>query len=145
MDHNGPIGGLPLRLRVGIGLALLLVLAACSDDPTQDSAPRITESETGQVVGQPVEVSGLSAEVNNNGVTLTLTATVPSDCHQPMYGFEEPNDANALVGEAESWLDPACSPTEEEIETIVSMEIPNLPSGDYTATIDGLEAGFTIP
>jgi hypothetical protein len=145
VDHNGPLGGLSLRLKAGAWVALLLVVAACTDEPTQDSAPRITESETGQVVGQPIEVSGLSAEVNDNGVTLTLTATVPSDCHQPMYGFEEHNDANVLVGEAESWLDPDCSPAEGENETTVRMEIPDLPTGDYTATIEGLETEFTIP
>lgn len=123
------------------------LLVSCENSPADETAqPLITESETGMIVGQEIDLSGIQVEVTEEGLLrIVVSGTVPSPCHQAVFGFEEPDSEGVLVGSAESWLDGDCSepgPAQPFVET---LEIETLPPGDYLARIGGTEAAFTVP
>jgi hypothetical protein len=62
------------------------------------------------IVGQEIDLSEIQVEVTEEGLLrIVVSGTVPSPCHQAVFGFEEPDSGGGLVGSAESWLDGDCS------------------------------------
>lgn len=111
------------------------------------TSPPVTESETGRVVGQAVMVEDLWVAVSEEGVvSFVVFGTVPSTCHEAVIGFEEPNADGLLLGSAESWLDPACSATDEPAPFYLTVPVPGLAQGQYTVRLPGAgDRLFTIP
>lgn len=119
--------------------------AGTGTDPSE--SPPITESNSGRVVGQPVTVEDLLVTVSADGVvTLVVSGTVPSPCHDAVAGFEEPNANGLLVGSAESWLDLVCVATDEPTPFRLSVPIQGLADGRYTVRLPGTnDRSFAIP
>jgi len=142
-----------MMLRKTVAMAFVCALAvACTSgasapDSSESDSPPITESESGRIVGQPVEVDSLTVEVTSEGSALfVVTGSVPSPCHEAFFGFEEPNADGVMTGESESWLDSECDAAVEPTEFSETMEIDGLPPGDYLAKLDAeFEASFVIP
>jgi len=127
-------------------LAAVSVVFAVGCEAT-GSRPSITESESGKVVGQPVDVESFRVDVAEGGAAVfVVSGTVPSPCYEAVVGFEEPDRSGVLAGTAESWLDPTCTAGEETTAFSVSVELTNLDPGDYVAQLDGgRQASFSIP
>ena len=128
-------------------LAVACTSGASAPDSSESDSPPITESESGRIVGQPVEVDSFTVEVTSEGSALfVVTGSVPSPCHEAFFGFEEPNADGVMTGESESWLDSECDAAVEPTEFSETMEIDGLPPGDYVANLDTeFEASFVIP
>lgn len=132
--------------------ALAVSVAACGGGPTgigtdSSESPPITESESGREVGQPVTVEDLLVTVSADGVvTFVVSGMVPSPCHEPVAGFEEPNADGLLVGSAESWLDLDCVVTDEPTPFRLAVPIRGLAEGHYTVRLPGTnDRSFAIP
>lgn len=133
---------------VSIGaMAVACTNGASSPGSSGRDSPPITESESGRIVGQPVEVGSFTVEVTKQSSALFIvTGSVPSPCHEATFGFEEPNADGVMIGESESWLDPECDAAAEPTEFSETMQIHGLLPGDYVASLDGeFEASFVIP
>jgi hypothetical protein len=134
-------------------VALAMSVVACGGgDPAGTGAdpsesPRITESESGRVVGEPATVEDLLVTVSADGVvTFVVSGTVPSPCHGAVAGFEEPNPDGLLVGSAESWLDLDCVVTDEPTPFRLAVPIQGLADGHYTVRLRGTnDRSFAIP
>ena len=139
--------GRTLVIGFAVGLAVACTNSTVGPDSSEGGSPPITESETGQIVGQPVEVHSFTVEVTDEGSAMfVVTGSVPSPCHEAVLGFEEPNDDRVMIGESESWLDPGCDDAAEPTEFFETMAIDGLAPGDYVANLDGeFEASFVIP
>jgi hypothetical protein len=122
-------------------------LDAAVDGGEPPTSPPVTESETGRIVGQAVTVEDLWVAVSAEGdVSFVVSGTVPSSCHEAVVGFEEPNPDGLLIGVAESWLDPACSVTDEPTRFHLTVPVPGLAEGQYTVRLAGAgDRHFTIP
>ncbi len=127
-------------------LTAVLVVVTVGCDAT-GSGPPVTESESGNVVGQQIDVDAFRVDVAEDGdAVFVMSGTVPSPCHEAVFGFEEPDGNGVMVGTAESWFDPTCTAGEETTAFSVSMELTNLDPGNYVARLEGgFEAGFSIP
>jgi hypothetical protein len=141
---------LPNRLRILV-VVLLFVVEACGaegapSDIVSDGPP-ITESETGRIVGQPVDVEAFRVDVTAEGAAVFfVSGTVPSPCHEAFFGFEEPDKNGVMLGTTESWFDPTCTIDGGATAFSESMELTILEPGDYLARLDeGFEARFSIP
>ena len=142
----------------GLALVLMALLAsACGSGgsevqgvrPVEDNfdadPPVITESGSGSVIGQPVTVSSLEVTVVGDGeVSISVSGTVPSSCHRPSIGFEEPDERGELVGTAESWLDRACASDGSPSPFAVTIDIRGIGPGRYVARLDTLDAAFVV-
>jgi hypothetical protein len=102
-------------LRKSVAMSFVCALAvACTNgasapDSSESDSPPITESGSGRIVGQPVQVDSFTVEVTSGGSALfVVTGSVPSPCHEAFFGFEEPNANGVMIGESESWLDSEC-------------------------------------
>lgn len=130
------------RDRLFLVTALALVLGSCGDSPS----PPVTESETGRVVGQDVDVDGFEVEVTEGGTALfSVSGSVLSSCYEAMFAFEEPDAAGVMIGWAESWLDPSCTAGGGPVAFSESMEVTSLAAGNYIARLDDrFEVRFEI-
>ena len=136
------------RLNVGLVVGVVtLAVAACTGQSEATSAPPVTDSETGRIVGQPISVQAVGTEISADGtVTFTALGTVPSPCNEAMLGWEAPNQNNVLVGSAESWRDPNCTESDRSTPFQEKVQIPGLPDGDYEARLPGVDSiHFTLP
>lgn len=66
-------------LRLTLFGCVVLVVAACtggspSSEQAEPDAPLITESETGRIIGQPVDPVSLTVEVTGEGSALIVVA-----------------------------------------------------------------------
>lgn len=145
---NRSIIRLPWAYLVGIVVLGVTACAGSGDQPGSGSpSPPITESESGRVVGQPIEVDGLRVSALSEGlVAVVARVTVPSPCHQPVLGWEEPDADGVLRGSAESWLDPDCDTSDTPASQVVVVEVPLPTSGTFVACIPGVaEVRFSLP
>jgi hypothetical protein len=132
-------------------VVLLITAAACGSEGAPSDVgsdgPPITESETGRVVGQGVDVEAFRVDVTEEETAVFLVSgTVPSPCHEAVYGFEEPDADGVMVGTAESWFDSTCTLIGGATAFSVPMELNSLEPGEYVARLDGgFEAHFSIP
>lgn len=122
---------------------LLFAGSACGTD----GASTVTESETGRVVGQPVDVEAFEVDVTAEATAVFVVAgTLPSPCHEVIAGFEEPDEDGVMVGTTESWPDPVCTLDGGAAPFSVSLKLTDLTAGEYVARLDGaFGARFSIP
>ncbi|MDJ0498247.1 MAG: hypothetical protein QNJ89_10475, partial [Acidimicrobiia bacterium] len=129
---------------------LCLVAAACGAESAPSGAAGgapVTESETGRIVDQPIDIEAFSVDVTEQGsAVFVISGRVPSPCHEAVFGFEEPDDDGVMLGTTESWFDPSCTVDGGATGFSLSMELTDLAVGDYIARLDGtLEERFSIP
>lgn len=139
--------GRPIVVCLVVGLVVGCSSGTAGPGASEGDSPPITEAESGRIVGQPVDIASFTVEVTDEGgALLVVTGSVPSSCHEAVFGFEEPNADGLMIGESESWLDPECDGADEPTEFSESMTIEGLPAGDYVARLDReFEASFVIP